>query len=145
MFSFQLASVAALVGAIAVIAQNTTLPANCDRSYTVQAGDTCNAISMAQNVSTYQLAAVNTDVINTDCSNLYVGELICLGLTGQDCNVTYTMQANDTCDSIAANAGIPLNTFLTNNPEVNPICSNIYPTEVFCVSSQIYVNLTNSE
>ncbi|KAH7919529.1 hypothetical protein BV22DRAFT_1050983 [Leucogyrophana mollusca] len=142
MFSLQIASVVALVGALGVAA---SLPANCDRNYTVQAGDTCDAISAKQNVSTYQLSAVNTGVIDTSCDNLYVGELICLGITGQDCNVTYVMQTNDTCDSIAAAAGIPLSTFLTNNPNVNAICTDIYPDEVFCTASQIYVNLTSTE
>ncbi|KAH7919527.1 hypothetical protein BV22DRAFT_1050981 [Leucogyrophana mollusca] len=143
---FQITSAAAaLAGAITVIAQSAALPANCDRSYTVKLGDTCDIISATQNVSTYQLAAVNTGIIDPECANLYEGELICLGITGQDCNVTYVMQSGDTCSSIAAAAGIPVSTFLTNNPNVNPICTNIYPDEVFCTASQIYVNLTSTE
>lgn len=46
----------------------------CNRSYTVQAGDFCDGISAAQNVSTYQLATVNP-VINPTCTNLFVGQV----------------------------------------------------------------------
>ena len=70
-----------------------TLPANCDRTYTVVAGDTCNSISAKENVSTcvregcsrltptlttmrsFQLASVNANLINAACTNLFVGEV----------------------------------------------------------------------
>ncbi|EGN92962.1 hypothetical protein SERLA73DRAFT_98526 [Serpula lacrymans var. lacrymans S7.3] len=122
-----------------------SLPPNCDRNYTIHLGDSCDIISAQQNVSTYQLSAVNAGVINTDCSNLAEGEVICLGLTGQDCNTTFVMQSGDTCSTIAAGAGIPISTLLTNNPNVNPICNDLYPGEVLCTASQIYVNLTSSQ
>lgn len=40
------------------------------------------------------------------------------------------MQTGDTCLSVAAAAGIPLNTLLANNPNVNTNCTNVYPGEV---------------
>ncbi|KAH7906289.1 hypothetical protein BJ138DRAFT_1071932 [Hygrophoropsis aurantiaca] len=136
---------AVFAGASLVSAQNSSLPANCDRSTVVHLGETCDIISATFNVSTYQLAAVNTGIIDAGCDNLAVGEPLCLGLTGQDCNTTYVIQSGDTCQTIASGAGIPVNTLLTNNPNVNPICSNIYPNEVLCTSAQIYVNLTATE
>ncbi|KAF8556044.1 hypothetical protein OG21DRAFT_1483386 [Imleria badia] len=114
------------------------LPANCDRSATVATGDTCNGISATHNVSTYQLAAVNTGIIDPNCDNLYVGEVICLGITGQDCSTTYVVQYNDTCVGIAGVHNISENTLLKNNPNLNQICTNLYPDEVLCVSSTIY-------
>ncbi|KAG8216336.1 hypothetical protein J3R82DRAFT_6409 [Butyriboletus roseoflavus] len=92
----------------------------------------CNAISAQYSVSTYQLAAVNTGIIDVYCSNLYVGEVICLGLTGQDCETTYVVQSGDTCLVIAGMFNIPESTLLQNNPNVNPSCTNIniYPLEV---------------
>ncbi|KAF8137353.1 hypothetical protein EV363DRAFT_1155739 [Boletus edulis] len=120
------------------------LPANCDRNATVVVGDTCNGISAKYNVSTYQLAAVNSGVIDANCDNLQVGEVICLGLTGQDCMTTYIAQSGDTCVAIADAYNISQSTLITNNPNVNQICTNLYPDEVLCVSSQIYVNLTMS-
>ncbi|KAG0696758.1 hypothetical protein DFH29DRAFT_949652 [Suillus ampliporus] len=133
-----------VLAAIASVVAGQTLPAGCDRNITVQPGDTCNEISAAYNVSTYQLAEVNTGIIDPACDDLYVGEVLCLGITGQDCNVTHVMQTGDTCYSIAAAAGISINTLLTNNPNLNTICTNLYPGEVLCTASQIYVNITYS-
>ncbi|KAF9219510.1 hypothetical protein BS17DRAFT_789153 [Gyrodon lividus] len=121
---------------------DAALPANCDRNVTVAAGATCDIISAQYNVSTYQLAAVNTGVIDPTCGNLYTGELICIGLTGQDCQTTYVVQSGDNCVGIAGSYNISENTLLTNNPNLNQICTNLYPNEVLCVSSTIYVNLT---
>ncbi|KAG9313541.1 hypothetical protein JVU11DRAFT_5868 [Chiua virens] len=128
------------LAATALYAQ--TLPAGCDRNVTVAAGDTCNSISANYNVSTYQLAAVNTGIIDASCDNLYVGEVICLGITGQDCSTTYVSQSGNTCAGIASAYNISVNTLITNNPNVNQICTNLYPGEVLCVSSTIYVHLT---
>lgn len=55
---------------------------------------------------------------------------LCLGVTGQDCNVTTTVQSGDFCAAIADTAGIPTSLLLQNNPNVLSDCSNIYPGEV---------------
>ncbi|KAF8439093.1 hypothetical protein L210DRAFT_3612760 [Boletus edulis BED1] len=135
-----------LLATLALVAATVfqVLPANCDRNATVVVGDTCNGISAKYSVSTYQLAAVNTGVIDANCDNLQIGEVICLGLTGQDCMTTYIAQSGDTCVAIADAYNISQSTLITNNPNVNQICTNLYPDEVLCVSSQIYVNLTMS-
>ncbi|KAH7884172.1 hypothetical protein F5I97DRAFT_1813960 [Phlebopus sp. FC_14] len=126
------------------LASAQTLPANCDRNTTVTPGETCDSISAAYNVSTYQLAAVNAGIIDPACDNLQAYEVICLGIAGQDCNTTYVVQSGNTCSSIANAYNISLNTLLTNNPNLNPICTNLYPGEVLCTSSTIYVNLTTA-
>ncbi|KAF8137346.1 hypothetical protein EV363DRAFT_1317724 [Boletus edulis] len=128
-----------VLAAATVFQAQAALPANCDRNATVVAGDICDGISAKYNVSTYQLATVNSGVIDANCDNLQVGEVICLGLTGQDCMTTYVVQSGDTCTSIADAYSIPQSTLLTNNPNVNSNCTNLYPNEVLCVSSQIYV------
>ena len=74
---------------------------NCSRNYTVVAGDTCDGICAKENVSrlgrplslrlslvsrlyvstdyssshSYQLATVNSGIIDLDCDNLYGGEV----------------------------------------------------------------------
>jgi hypothetical protein len=76
-----------------ITAKRLALPAGCDRNVTVQAGDTCDAISAANSVSTYvssschqftcssyvwhryQLATVNSGIIDSACDNLYIGEV----------------------------------------------------------------------
>ncbi|KAG7441628.1 uncharacterized protein BT62DRAFT_1011428 [Guyanagaster necrorhizus] len=109
--------------------------ANCARNYTVQLGDTCDAISAAQNVSTYQLAEVNTN-INVGCTNLVLGEVLCLGIIGQDCTDTYVVVSGDNCVAIAAAENTTYDVLLANNPNVDSTCTNIYPGEVLCVAPE---------
>lgn len=125
--------------------------ATCSRSYTIKAGDYCDKISQTQNVSTfvfelygrfypvlifffwchcrYQLAAINPSIINKGCSNLTPGESICLGLVGEDCSTTYTVQPGDTCAGIAATVGVNMTILLHNNLQLDDSC-DIYVGEV---------------
>jgi len=128
MFAF-----AASILALPLLARSV-LAADCARSYTVAPGDTCDSISAANNASTYQLATVNP-FINDDCTNLVPDEKLCLGFVGSDCNTTYVVQSGDSCAAIAdatrmANATL----LLTQNPNVDDDCSNIYVGEVLCIS-----------
>ncbi|PAV18213.1 hypothetical protein PNOK_0669900 [Pyrrhoderma noxium] len=132
MFKVFVASATTLSMALSVSAQL----ANCARNYTVQPGDVCDAISAANHVSTFQLAHVNT-FIDVDCTNLFVGEILCLGIVGQDCSTTTVVQEGNTCPSIEAAASIPASTLFNNNPNINADCSNIYPGEVLCTSFEI--------
>lgn len=72
----------------------------------------------------YQLYTLNTD-INETCSNLWVGQPLCLGLSEGDCQATYVVASGDYCWLIATNHGIDTETLLSNNPQVNSDCSNI--------------------
>ncbi|KAF9002288.1 hypothetical protein BDQ17DRAFT_1280576 [Cyathus striatus] len=115
--------------------QAQTLPATCTRNYTVVAHDFCDLISAKEGVSSFQLASVNAGIINADCSNLFVGEVLCLGLEGQDCTqVSVVQPTGDSCFSIATDAGISVDTLIANNPNVNADCTNIHPGEVLCVA-----------
>ncbi|CDO76046.1 hypothetical protein BN946_scf184959.g4 [Trametes cinnabarina] len=78
----------------------------------------------------YQLATVNADKIDAACDNLAVGELLCLGIVGQDCDIVDVVQSGDSCAAIADDAGTTLDILLANNPNVNSDCTNIYPGEV---------------
>ncbi|PIL31050.1 hypothetical protein GSI_05746 [Ganoderma sinense ZZ0214-1] len=112
---------------------------NCARNYTVVSGDTCDGISAKENVSTYQLATVNNATIDAGCDDLFVGESLCLGITGQDCDVTHVVVSGDNCEAIAQAAGTTLDILLANNPNVDSDCSNIYPGEVLCTADDIIV------
>jgi len=131
MFSYVAALVA--VAAIAVHAQSGV--ANCDREFVVPPNIDCNEISAAQNVSTFQLAEVNAAVIDPLCDNLFPGETICLGVTGQDCDVVHVVAEGDFCASIAEAADIDLSLLFINNPNVNSDCSNIGIGEVLCTAN----------
>ncbi|KJA16072.1 carbohydrate-binding module family 50 protein [Hypholoma sublateritium FD-334 SS-4] len=108
--------------------------AACARNYTVQAGDFCDKISAAQNVSTFQLATVNSAIIDPACDNLQVGEVLCLGLVGQDCDTVHVVASGDICDTIASQANITTAVLLADNPNVDAACTNIHIGEVLCVA-----------
>lgn len=114
--------------------------ADCTRTYTVVDGDICDSISAANNASTYQLAAVNSGVIDSTCSNLSPDSSICLGTEGEDCSTTYVVQSGDTCDDISSVFGINSTLLWTNNPNIDSECSNIYIGEVRPFMSSFFIS-----
>ena len=77
----------------------------------------------------FQLLDVNKQ-IDANCDNLFVNEVLCLGLIGQDCTTVAVVNSGDTCTSIAVNARTSLATLFANNPNVDANCDNIRPGEV---------------
>lgn len=133
-----------VVAVFAGLSLSAFVKADCARNYTVRLGDTCDKISAAQNVSTYQLAIVNP-IINVNCSNLAVGMPLCLGNVGADCTDVHVVGAGDNCFDIDTVAGIDFTTLQANNPQVDDNCDNIYVGEVLCVADQIFnYNTTNT-
>ncbi|KAF9261108.1 hypothetical protein L218DRAFT_946301 [Marasmius fiardii PR-910] len=118
---------------------SSALAGDCLRRYTVVEGDTCNGISAANNVSTYQLATINAGHIDQACSNLQPGDSICLGYENEDCTSTYVVQADDTCDAVVQAHSIDMTSFIANNPQINDQCNNMYIGEVLCVLNEIRV------
>ncbi|KAF9462510.1 hypothetical protein BDZ94DRAFT_720549 [Collybia nuda] len=112
---------------------------DCTRSYTIKEGDICDSISAANNVSTYQLSAINVGVIDSTCSNLMPGNTICLGYAGEDCSTTYTVVADDSCEMIADNHRVNTTILHLNNPQIDQDCSNVYIGEVLCVGDKVQV------
>ncbi|KAF8878010.1 hypothetical protein CPB84DRAFT_1852478 [Gymnopilus junonius] len=97
----------AIVALGAMLTGAQSLPANCSRTYTVQSGDFCDKISASQNVSTYQLATVNSGIIDPLCDNLFVGE------ESREWTATpSSRQDGDGCPAIASQAGISLGDLL---------------------------------
>ncbi|KAI0344013.1 hypothetical protein BDW22DRAFT_1116267 [Trametopsis cervina] len=134
--AFTVAAAVSVCQGYAVISARA-IPANCARTYTVRPGDTCDAISAIESVSSFQLAEVNRDTIDPLCDNLFVGEPLCLGIVGQDCTSVHQVVTGDTCATIATAAGIELSTLLANNPNVNSACTNIHLDEVLCIDSGV--------
>jgi len=133
MFSkIAIAATAALAVLTPALAQSS-----CTRNYTVVEGDICDWISKSQNVSTYQLAAVNVDIIDSTCSNLLPGENLCLGTTGEDCTQTYVITETDTCETIQTAYNLNSTILLQNNPQIDSDCDNLYEGEVLCVASTV--------
>ncbi|KAJ7242156.1 hypothetical protein B0H12DRAFT_852521 [Mycena haematopus] len=134
---FSKASFALLVAALAVSASPAALEARqgCAQTYTVVSGDTCSAIESRTGVSDAQLHALNPS-INSGCTNLQIGEVLCLssGSTGGGCTQTYTVVSGDTCAAIEAREGISDAELHTLNPSINSGCTNLQIGQVLCVS-----------
>jgi LysM repeat protein len=128
------------IALLAVSAQSVVAASSCIRSYTVQAGDFCDSISQAQNVSTYQLAALNAGNINSGCSNLVPGTTLCLGQNAaEDCRTTYVVVPGDTCSVVASKNSINMTILNMNNPQIDSACDNIYTGEVLCTAQTVMV------
>lgn len=84
----------------------------------------------------------NPKLIDGNCSNLEVGESICLGYVGEDCSTIYVVEAGDVCEKIASMNGVDMSVMLTNNPQLANACdSNIYTGEVCVFFSPILFQL----
>ncbi|KAJ7323520.1 hypothetical protein DFH08DRAFT_969071 [Mycena albidolilacea] len=70
-------SFALLVTALAISASPLEARQSCSQTHTVVSGDTCSSIESAQGISDAQLHAMNPS-INTGCTNLQIGEVLCL-------------------------------------------------------------------
>ncbi|KAI0794840.1 hypothetical protein C8Q75DRAFT_803684 [Abortiporus biennis] len=124
--------VAALV-ALPFLAQSV-LAADCQRTYVAKQGDTCDSISAANNASTYQLRVNNINTINQACTNIEIGQTVCLGNNDdKDCKSTYVVVGGDSCDAVASRHGLNSTMFNLNNPQLNSDCDNLYIGEVVCV------------
>lgn len=100
----------------------TASPASsCDRTYSIQSGDTCASISQSQGIGTTWLLSDNN--LPAYCSGFPTisGSLLCLN---HSCP-TETVQANDTCQSIQAAHNLTLAQVLAWNPQLNRACSNL--------------------
>lgn len=123
----------AVVALFLPLLAQSVFAAQCSRTYVVKEGDICDSISAANNVSTYQLAAVNQGTIDSTCNNLVPGETICLAQSGQDCGHVYVVALGDTCDVVGAKFGINSTVLYQNNPQINQDCTNLYIGEVLCI------------
>lgn len=80
--------------------------------------------------NSYQLAVNNVNHINAECTDLEVGQVLCIGTQGHDCQTTHVVGAGDSCDAIDSAAGVNMTLLIANNPQINEQCSNIYIGEV---------------
>ncbi|KAG2126859.1 uncharacterized protein EDB93DRAFT_1187868 [Suillus bovinus] len=132
------ARLVALAVIASVVSAKDDLPADCDRTATVKAGETCSDICEKYGVPTYQLAAVNKDIIDPSCSNLFANQVLCLGIKDLDCKATHVVKKGDTCHSIADAHNVAFETLLGNNPNVGHDCAWMKPGEVLCVAKERY-------
>lgn len=112
----------ALITSTTLSSSSATPTSMCGSIYTVQPGDTCNSISLAQNVSTYSV--IYSGGLDSACTTLLPGAILCLL---PQCKL-YTVQGTDTCSNIltAIGNGVTGTQFLSWNPNINSLCGNLY-------------------
>ncbi|KAF7342671.1 hypothetical protein MSAN_02024900 [Mycena sanguinolenta] len=117
---------------------------SCSPTYTVKPGDTCSAIATAKGLTLAELYSYNPS-INSGCTNLAIGEVLCLGPgvgSGGTCTQTYTVKSGDTCSAIAAHFGLTVSQLLALNPSISSGCTNLAIGQVLCVASAISSSYT---
>ncbi|KAJ7348498.1 hypothetical protein DFH08DRAFT_698125 [Mycena albidolilacea] len=105
----------------------------CARQYAVVSGDTCGAIESKTGVSDSTLHQLNPG-INSGCTNLQIGEVLCLSGTGGGCSQTYTVVSGDTCAAIESKTGVSDAQLHAQNPAINSGCTNLQIGQTLCVS-----------
>lgn len=116
-------------------------PTASTTDYTIKSGDFCSSIAASYKISVEELQKANRQM---DCNALRIGDKIKIPspaaatptkgtLTGNATvrpgtgggAKTYTVQAGDTCGSIASANGVTLDAFLAANKSINATCSNL--------------------
>ncbi|KAJ6566074.1 hypothetical protein B0H19DRAFT_900285, partial [Mycena capillaripes] len=93
----------------------------CAQTYTVVAGDTCVTIESKTGVSDAQLHSLNP-AINSGCTNLSIGQTLCLSGSGGGCSRTYIVVSGDTCAVIESKTGVSDAQLHAQNPAINSAC-----------------------
>ncbi|KAF2964066.1 hypothetical protein GQX73_g9519 [Xylaria multiplex] len=125
--------------------------ANCTATYTVQSGDVCNAIRDRFN-DVYTLAEFYSwnPQVDSFCSNLYPGEVVCVGVgnsTGappacpvpvkpgliSNCNSCHKVVSGDSCSALLSANNITLAELRAWNPDLDSGCSNLVIGFNYCV------------
>ncbi|KAL9101778.1 MAG: hypothetical protein Q9163_002997 [Psora crenata] len=126
---------------------------SCTMYGTAVSGDTCSTIARRNRLKTSAFRNLNPRV-DARCNNLKGSERYCV----QAVNLTNATTTNatphcgalqrfikaDTCDTIAFQNDISLDTFLALNPNVDANCTNLVPGGVYCVKAPTAANSTNA-
>ncbi|KAL2757508.1 carbohydrate-binding module family 50 protein [Sodiomyces alcalophilus JCM 7366] len=103
-------------------ATSAPAPPECDGTeYTLQSGDTCQSVSLAQGINTNQLLAANNLVAY--CRNFPTSGKICIP-SRHKC-APYQLEAGDHCRNLALSNQITWTQVVTWNPDVGLFCENI--------------------
>ncbi|KAJ7648347.1 hypothetical protein DFH06DRAFT_997340, partial [Mycena polygramma] len=101
----------------------------CAQTYTVVSGDTCAAIEKKTGVSDAQLHQLNPS-INSGCTNLQIGQALCVSGGGGGCSQTYTVVSGDTCAVIESKTGVSDAQLHAQNPSINSGCTSMVSSPI---------------
>ncbi|KAI0204913.1 hypothetical protein F4808DRAFT_314831 [Astrocystis sublimbata] len=124
---------------------------DCTATYTVRSGDSCNKIRdhFGDTFTLAEFYSWNPEV-NSFCSNLYPGEIVCIGQgdnggappacpvpvkTGiiSNCDSCYKVKSGDSCAGIFTGKNITRAEFLAWNPDLDSGCTNLEIGYNYCV------------
>jgi chitinase len=129
---------------------------SCSTKVVITSGDSCNSLATSHGTSVANILLMNP-YLNSGCSNIYVGDNICVSVTttsstvtsstskkatttttassmpSSSCTKTYTVKSGDTCGIIETNYGLSSAQFSALNPSVNSACSNLAVGQILCV------------
>lgn len=118
----------------------------CWKSTLVSSNQTCDLLAAANNITTYDILNLNFD-LDSDCSNVYPGDTICLqGVRIPDlspppivpvCTANYTVASGDSCSTIAQKYSTYVSQIVALNPTLNYQCTNIAVGQVLCTENSI--------
>ncbi|ORX62579.1 hypothetical protein DM01DRAFT_1330710 [Hesseltinella vesiculosa] len=133
-----------LVEEPAVSANANTLAkrATCSEYHTVSGSDTCIGLTKKYGIHLDDFYNWNPQV-NHKCTNLNDGKKYCVGVSASSsgsgsstsgCSKTHVVSGSDTCESLAKEFNISLNTFYSLNPKVHRgSCDNLDNGKSYCV------------
>lgn len=107
---------------------------SCKQYHSVNVGDTCSSIVAYYNEDWNTFNNANNHL---DCSNLIVGERVCIGyqqtttIYEQNCESYYTVKDGDTCVGIISTHSQDANHFFRSNPSID--CSSLRVGQIICL------------
>jgi LysM repeat protein len=132
----------------------------CDEFYLVVSGDDCATVAASAGISLDTFYAWNP-AVGSSCADLELDEYVCIGIIGytvtsttatsttsgdgistpspvqtgmiSTCDEFYLVVSGDDCATVAASAGISLDTFYAWNPAVGSNCADLELDEYVCI------------
>ncbi|KAI8579136.1 hypothetical protein K450DRAFT_244058 [Umbelopsis ramanniana AG] len=116
---------------------------SCATTYTVQSGDTCSSITSKVGGYFKGLVVLNGKFLNRLCTDLQVGEVLCIDNGQIPCHQTVSVKAGESCTTIAIAANISINALVALNPFLDQRCTEIYPGDNLCILSPLLADMTD--
>ena len=127
---------------------------NCDAFHKVKSGDTCAAIASQYGISVGQLTTWNPQV-GASCTGMWLDYYICVSVVGveptktnnngvatptptqvgmvKNCKTFHLVKSGETCASIAKQAGISTQQFISWNPAAKSDCTGLWSGTYACI------------
>jgi LysM repeat protein len=106
---------------------------SCAQQYTVKSGESCDGIGAEFNATGSAIISANP-TINSRCTNLQVGQILCI--PDGSCAQEYTVLKNDTCESIGTEFNVTSSAIISANPTSSYGCNNLPLGLTLCIRNE---------